>query len=138
MQTRRHFLQLAAASGVIASPLAALAQERRFAPAPGHWRTFDLTTRLDVNLSQGATRVWLPIPSLNTDWQRSGDSKPLATASFQKSWIVMGMKRALRARQGLGARKASWRAKNCDVPRFRLVHRTTSDGVKAKRQVTLE
>lgn len=74
MQTRRHFLQLAAASGVIASPLCALAQERRFAPQPGTWRTFDLTTRVDVNLSQGATRVWLPMPSLNTDWQRSGDS----------------------------------------------------------------
>jgi transglutaminase-like putative cysteine protease len=75
MQTRRHFLQFAAASGAIASPFAALAQEqRRFAPQPGSWRTFDLTTRVDVNLSQGATRVWLPIPSVNADWQRSGES----------------------------------------------------------------
>ena len=74
MQTRRHFLQLAGAAGVIASPLAALAQERRFAPQPAGWRTFDLTTRVDVNLSQGETHVWLPIPSLNTAWQRSGES----------------------------------------------------------------
>src|SRR6188768_3410238 len=72
--TRRHFLQFAAASGIVVSPIAALAQERRFAPQPGDWRTFDLTTRVDLNLSQGATRVWLPIPSVNTDWQRSGES----------------------------------------------------------------
>jgi transglutaminase-like putative cysteine protease len=74
MQTRRHFLQLAAAGSVLSSPLAALAQERRFAPQPGDWRTFDLTTRVDLNLSQGATRVWLPIPSLDTEWQRSGEN----------------------------------------------------------------
>jgi transglutaminase-like putative cysteine protease len=74
MQTRRHFLQLAAAGSAIVSPLAALAQERRFAPQPGEWRTFEVTTRVDVNLSQGATRVWLPIPSVDTDWQRSGES----------------------------------------------------------------
>jgi transglutaminase-like putative cysteine protease len=74
MHTRRHFLQLAAASGVIASPLAAFAEERRFAPEPGDWRTFEVTTRVDVNLSQGATRVWLPMPSLDSDWQRSLDN----------------------------------------------------------------
>jgi transglutaminase-like putative cysteine protease len=69
MQTRRHFLQLATVAG--ASPLTAFAQERRFAPQPGAWRTFDVTTRVDMNLSQGATRVWLPVPSLDTEWQRS-------------------------------------------------------------------
>lgn len=74
MTTRRHFLQLAAASGAFSTPLAALAQERRFAPQPGGWRTFDLTTRVDLNLSQGATRVWLPLPSVQADWQRSLES----------------------------------------------------------------
>lgn len=63
MPNRRHFLQLAAASSVVASPFAAFAQERRFAPQPGGWRTFDVTTRVDMNLSQGATRLWLPVPS---------------------------------------------------------------------------
>lgn len=74
MQTRRHFLQTAAAGGFVASPLAALAQERRFAPEPGAWRTFDVTTRVDLNLSQGAASVWLPIPSVDSDWQRSLES----------------------------------------------------------------
>jgi transglutaminase-like putative cysteine protease len=74
MTSRRHFLQLAAAGGMIASPFAAFAQERRFAPQPGDWRSFEITTRVDVNLSQGATRVWMPIPSVNSDWQRCLDS----------------------------------------------------------------
>jgi len=71
--SRRTFLQAAAAAGTSLA-LPAMAQERRFAPQPGAWRTFDLTTRVDLNLSQGAARVWLPIPSLNTDWQRSLES----------------------------------------------------------------
>lgn len=75
MQRRRHFLTLAAAAGgALATPLAAFAQERRFAPQPAGWRTFDLTTRVDLNLSQGASRVWLPVPSVNSDWQRSLES----------------------------------------------------------------
>jgi transglutaminase-like putative cysteine protease len=73
MQTRRHLLQAAAATaGALALPT--FAQERRFAPEPAGWRTFEVTTRVDMNLSQGATQVWLPIPSLNTDWQRSMES----------------------------------------------------------------
>jgi len=70
MNTRRHFLQLAA-GGFVAPPFAALAQEHRFAPEPGDWRTFDVTTRVDLNLSQGAASVWLPVPSVDSDWQRS-------------------------------------------------------------------
>ncbi|NML45105.1 transglutaminase domain-containing protein [Ramlibacter sp. G-1-2-2] len=75
MPNRRHFLSAAAAAaGSFSLPLAAFAQERQFAPMPGEWRTFDVTTRVDVNLSQGDTRVWLPVPSVNTDWQRSLES----------------------------------------------------------------
>jgi transglutaminase-like putative cysteine protease len=75
MPNRRHFIQAAAAAaGSLTLPLAAFAQERRFAPQPASWRTFDVTTRVDMNLSQGATRVWLPIPSIDTEWQRSQES----------------------------------------------------------------
>jgi transglutaminase-like putative cysteine protease len=75
MLNRRQLLQsAAAAAGSLSLPLAAFAQERRFEPQPSVWRTFEVTTRVDVNLSQGATRVWLPIPSVNTDWQRSLES----------------------------------------------------------------
>ena len=49
----------------------ALPVERRFSPVPGSWRSFELTTRVDILKPQGVTKVWLPIPSVNTDWQRS-------------------------------------------------------------------
>ena len=42
-----------------------------FAPQSGAWRTFDVTTRVDIVKPQGATQVWLPIPSVNSDYQRS-------------------------------------------------------------------
>ena len=75
MPIRRHLLQAAAAAaGSLTLPLAAFAQERRFAPQPGDWRTFEVTTRAEPNLAQGATRVWLPIPSIDTEWQRSLES----------------------------------------------------------------
>lgn len=52
---------------------AALA-ERSFSPVPGVWRTFEVTTRVDIAKPQGVTRVWLPIPSVNSDWQKSLES----------------------------------------------------------------
>lgn len=47
---------------------------RSFAPKPGAWRTFEVTTRVDVLKADGVTRVWLPVPSVNTDWQQAGVS----------------------------------------------------------------
>ena len=48
--------------------------ERSFSPVPGDWRTFEVTTRVDIAKPQGVTRVWLPIPSVNSDWQKSLES----------------------------------------------------------------
>lgn len=45
--------------------------ERRFAPMPGAWRTFDVTTRVELADAVGASRVWLPVPSVDGPWQRS-------------------------------------------------------------------
>jgi len=71
----------AALSAMIAAPTWLHAQttaptaERRFAPAVGNWRTFDVTTRVEIADPQGATRVWLPVPSMNTAWQNSLDTR---------------------------------------------------------------
>lgn len=54
--------------------LPAFAQERRFEPQPGNWRTFDVTTTVEVADVKGATRLWLPVPTLDTDFQKSLDS----------------------------------------------------------------
>ncbi|MDT8991319.1 transglutaminase domain-containing protein [Curvibacter sp. APW13] len=80
---RRAFLQTSAAAvSASAFPLSALAQSaapaapasRTFTPTPGTWRTFEVTTRVDIAKPQGATKVWLPIPSINSEWQRSLES----------------------------------------------------------------
>lgn len=79
---RRAFLQASAAAlSASALPLTVLAQapaaasaDRSFTPTPGTWRTFEVTTRVDIAKPQGATKVWLPIPSVNSDWQRSLES----------------------------------------------------------------
>ena len=47
---------------------------RNFAPQSGAWRTFDVTTRVDIAQAQGPTQVWLPIPSVNSDYQLSLDN----------------------------------------------------------------
>ncbi|CAM8664077.1 Transglutaminase-like [Comamonadaceae bacterium] len=48
--------------------------ERQFSPKPAAWRTFEVTTRVDITKPQGATRLWLPVPSINSEWQQSLES----------------------------------------------------------------
>ncbi|RCW70459.1 transglutaminase-like domain-containing protein [Pseudorhodoferax soli] len=75
--SRRQFLAhgaaLSAASAVpaIARAQAAPNASRRFDPQPQGWRRFDVTTRVDLTPLQGATKVWIPLPSLDTGWQRT-------------------------------------------------------------------
>jgi transglutaminase-like putative cysteine protease len=47
---------------------------RKFSPVAGTWRSFDVTTRVDIAKPQGVTRLWIPIPSVNTSWQQSLES----------------------------------------------------------------
>ena len=73
---RRSLLKGGAALGaLIAAPALVRAQatstERRFAPQPGAWRTFDITTRVELADPVGASRIWLPVPSIDSAWQRS-------------------------------------------------------------------
>lgn len=84
---RRAFLKNAAAAASCAAtvsalgtwPIRAAAQsatpERQFNPQPGAWRSFEVKTRVDVQLADGQTRVWLPVPSIDSDWQRSLDNR---------------------------------------------------------------
>lgn len=48
----------------------ARAQQKEFNPRPGTWRTFEVTTRVEVVKPSGVTRVWLPIPSVSSEYQR--------------------------------------------------------------------
>lgn len=77
---RRQFLKKTTLAAVVtAFPAINFAQDsapaREFSPQSGQWRTFDVTTRIDISKPDGATRVWVPLPSVNSDWQQSLDSR---------------------------------------------------------------
>ena len=78
--SRREFMsKTAVALAVTALPainFAATADSaaRQFSPQAGTWRSFDVTTRVDIAKPQGVTRLWIPIPSVNTSWQQSLES----------------------------------------------------------------
>jgi transglutaminase-like putative cysteine protease len=74
MNSRRDFLKTSAAAASLGWSLAASAQQRSFDPQPGPWRTFEVTTRVEIHEPRGTTRLWLPVPSVNTGWQRSLES----------------------------------------------------------------
>jgi transglutaminase-like putative cysteine protease len=73
--SRRTLLKTGCAAVATASlPMHATAQERRFEPEVGPWRTFEIVTTVNVADAQGTTRVWLPVPDLATDFQRTVDN----------------------------------------------------------------
>jgi transglutaminase-like putative cysteine protease len=87
---RRAFLKASAALPVVAAASqlsgrvpAARAQHREFDPRPGAWRTFEVTTRVEVLEPRGVARVWLPVPSVKAEYQAplgnkwSGNAKTL-------------------------------------------------------------
>ena len=70
--TRRRLLQgTCAALSFPVLPGLAYAAERRFEPQVQGWRTFEVTTTVNVAEVKGVTRIWLPVPDLNNDFQLS-------------------------------------------------------------------
>jgi len=66
---RRAFLQAGAAMSV-AGALPRYARATAFDPEPGAWRKFEVTTRVEILRPAGTTRAWIPLPSVNSDFQR--------------------------------------------------------------------
>ena len=98
---RRIFLKSSAAIPLAAAlPRAAFAQQTNFNPQPGTWRTYEITTRVEVLKPAGVTRVWLPVPSVE-----DGSQKPL-----DNSWT--GNAREMRVvadgKYGAGIFYAEW------------------------------
>ena len=144
---RRTLLQGAAAWAALScSPWAAAqsaattapATSRTFDPRPGTWRTFEVTTRVDILKTDGISRVWLPVPSVNTDWQLSGVS------SFISNGIARMRSDSLQGVQMLLAEFPS----QVEKPYVEVTSRvqtqnraataTTSDGVPAEDAATLK
>ena len=64
----------AAATPWLTTPVQAQTAARTFAPQVGAWRTFEVTTTVQVASVKGATQLWLPVPDVDTDYQRSLDN----------------------------------------------------------------
>ncbi len=73
MLMKRRSLVLAGGAAAVSASLPLKAQERRFAPRPGGWREFEMTTRIEIKQPKGATRVWVPLPSIDSEYQKSLD-----------------------------------------------------------------
>lgn len=92
---RRRVLKTAAALlPALSLPRAVFAQERRFEPQPGAWRTFELTTTVTVPEARGTTQLWLPIPDVTSDWQRPLDNAWTGNAGSAR--IVADARRGVR------------------------------------------
>jgi transglutaminase-like putative cysteine protease len=65
-----------------AFPRLALAQQLPFEPRKSEaWRTFEVTTRVEILFPEGATRTWLPVPSVNSVYQKAIDNAWSGNAS---------------------------------------------------------
>ncbi len=63
---RRDFLKTSSAAAVAA------ALPWRGAHAQADWRSFEITTRADIDRPQGVSRAWIPLPlTQDLDWQRN-------------------------------------------------------------------
>jgi transglutaminase-like putative cysteine protease len=68
---RRDFLKAGAALSVAAALPRTAAAEAAFAPTPGAWRSFQITTRVEIVKPQGVSQAWVPLPSVREpDWFR--------------------------------------------------------------------
>ena len=68
---RRSFLQLGAAAAALnAVPRVGFAQQLPYDPKPSSWRTFEITTRVEVLKPEGVSRAWIPLPSVEGDYQK--------------------------------------------------------------------
>ena len=72
---RRTLLTAGAAAASLPAGWSARAQQQhRFEPQLGPWRTFEVTTTVQVADAKGTCKVWLPVPDVNSDYQQSLDN----------------------------------------------------------------
>src|ERR1043166_8969664 len=86
---RRAFLKLSAALPAVSSlpgiaPIAR-AQQKEFNPKPGTWRTYEVTTRVEIVKPSGVSRTWIPLPAVESDYQKVLGSKWSGNAKVMES-----------------------------------------------------
>jgi transglutaminase-like putative cysteine protease len=87
--SRRAVLQGGSATLALSGTLAALPRllraedtaTRTFDPKPGTWRNFEVVTTVQLRDPPGDATVWVPVPTINTHWQRSLSSETSGNAA---------------------------------------------------------
>jgi transglutaminase-like putative cysteine protease len=87
--SRRAVIQGGSATLALSGTLAALPQllraedtaTRTFDPKPGTWRNFEVVTTVQLRDPPGDATVWVPVPTINTHWQRSLSSETSGNAA---------------------------------------------------------
>jgi transglutaminase-like putative cysteine protease len=109
---RRVFLKSSAAMA------AASALPWRNSLAAADWRTYEVTTRVEILKPRGVSRAWLPLPTIDdTDWQNVIGNTWSGNAA--KAQVLNDGK------YGVGMLYAEWRA-NEQQPVLELTHRFTT------------
>jgi transglutaminase-like putative cysteine protease len=76
--SRREWIALgtgALASAAWTGVARAQSQARTFTPQSGPWRTFEVTTTVQILNTKGTTQLWIPLPSVNGEFQQSLDQQ---------------------------------------------------------------
>src|SRR5260221_14739022 len=72
---RRSFLKAGVVVPAVALPRFALAQQLPFNPRQAEsWRTFEVTTRVEILFPEGSMRVLLPVHSVHSVYQKPIDN----------------------------------------------------------------
>jgi transglutaminase-like putative cysteine protease len=72
---RRHLLLGGTALALTPAWPSAPRAQPTFAPAPGKWRTFEITTTVTLAAASGSAQAWIPIPSFEAQaWMRPGET----------------------------------------------------------------
>lgn len=86
---RRTFLTLSlvtsAASQLPVVAATARAQQKDFNPRPGVWKTYEVTTRVEVLNPAGVSRAWIPLPAVEGEYQKLGGSKWSGNATVMEA-----------------------------------------------------
>jgi transglutaminase-like putative cysteine protease len=67
---RREFLYTAGAVSASALFPGVARAQSGFNPQPGAWRSFETTTRVELAKPNGVSKVWVPVPSVESDYQQ--------------------------------------------------------------------
>ena len=93
---RREFLQSATAVAASAALSRSALAQSGYDPRPGPWRTFEVTTRVEILQPAGLARAWVPVPSVESgyqkvignSWSGNGSTRILSDGKYGASMVA--------------------------------------------------